>query len=113
MSNTKVTNVSMNIDVGLCSFCGACIAICPTHVGSKNLDYIPEKSADKPVVKDFQKCEKCRHTLCMQICPQLNIPSSSFNTNSYGYQGAYYSRSRMQEVLSRVQDGGTTTTLLL
>lgn len=113
LSNTKVTNVLMNIDVGLCSFCGACIAICPTHVGSKNLDYIPEKSADKPVVKDFQKCEKCRHTLCMQICPQLNIPSSSFNTNSYGYQGAYYSRSRMQEVLSRVQDGGTTTTLLL
>ncbi len=111
--STKVVNVQINIDAGFCSFCGACIAVCPTHVGSKNLDYIPEKSADKPIVKDSQKCEKCRHTLCMQICPQLNIPAKLFNTSSYIYQEAYYSRSKMQEALSRAQDGGTATTLLL
>lgn len=109
----KVLNISTNVDAGFCSFCGACIAICPTHVGSKNIDYIPEKFADKPVIKDFKKCEKCRHTLCMQICPQINIPSSLYSVDAYKHLEAYYSRSTVQEVLDRAQDGGTTTTLLL
>lgn len=49
----------------------------------------------------------------MQICPQINIPTGLFNVDTYSYREAYYSRSTMHEVLSRAQDGGTTTTLLL
>jgi coenzyme F420-reducing hydrogenase beta subunit len=111
--STKASNVLSNIDLGFCSFCGACISICPTHVGSKNLDYISEKYADRPVVKDSAKCEKCRHTLCMQICPQINISKNLFDVDSYSYIEAYYSKSRLPEVLSRAQDGGTATTLLI
>jgi len=101
-------NVSENINLGFCSFCGACIAVCPF----KNLEY-DYSTPSNPHVGPSTYCDKCRLTLCMQVCPQLRIPDELYNLEKYKFIEIYEARSKDTEILKRAQDGGATTSLLI
>ncbi len=104
----KPLNVSENIELGFCSFCGACIAVCPFN----NLSY-ELGNPSKPTLGDSKFCKKCKQTLCISACPQLNVPRELFSINTYVFSEAYEARSTMPEVIKVAQDGGAVTSLLI
>jgi coenzyme F420 hydrogenase subunit beta len=99
---------------GRCSGCAACVAICPTNV----FDYVDEH----PVNTRLNQCIDC--DLCVESCPELHlsdaevIPKSldSYATHDDGfgrYGSVYLTRSTRNDILSRSQDGGTVSSLLI
>ncbi|RLE77295.1 MAG: hypothetical protein DRJ44_02385 [Thermoprotei archaeon] len=82
-----------------CSFCGACISICPL----KSI----EIEEDYPKF-DPEKCTECG--LCNKVCPILNM---KFFVKELPILEAYTARTRLPEVREKGQDGGVVTTLLL
>ncbi|MCX8198451.1 MAG: Coenzyme F420 hydrogenase/dehydrogenase, beta subunit C-terminal domain [Sulfolobales archaeon] len=104
----RLLNVSENIERGFCSFCGACIAVCPFN----NLSY-ELSNPSKPTLGDSKFCKKCKQTLCVSVCPQLNVPRELFSINTYVFSEAYEARSTIPEVIKVAQDGGAVTSLLI
>ncbi len=104
----KPLNVSENIELGFCSFCGACIAVCPFN----NLSY-ELSNPSRPTLGDSKFCKKCKQTLCINVCPQLNVPRELFSINTYLFSEAYEARSTIPEVIKVAQDGGAVTSLLI
>jgi coenzyme F420 hydrogenase subunit beta len=94
-----------------CSFCGACIGVCPVKV-------IDEKD-EKPSIAG--RCIGCG--FCYAQCPHTpfnpkgdisKLFESSFKHDVIGYvKGVYSARSTDSEILKRAQDGGVVSTLLI
>lgn len=76
----------------LCCKCGVCSVICPYYT--------------KP------KCKECRERICLEACPQLVTDRLSIRSVPE-FKKAYTSRSKIPKILSKAQDGGTVTTLLV
>jgi len=107
--NKVFMNVSESINLGFCSFCGACIAVCPF----KNIAYDITKPS-LPKIGASTHCDKCKLTLCMQVCPQLSIPNDLYELPEKIEPIAIYAgRSKDEGVLKRAQDGGAVTSILL
>ena len=83
----------------ICSFCGACVSVCPLRCIDIGEDY--------PVF-DSEKCTECG--LCSRVCPILNM---NFFREELPVLEAYSARTTLPEVKERGQDGGVVTTLLL
>lgn len=92
------------IRMGLCSYCGSCIAVCPTASLRSSIEDL-----DKPsIVEDL--CINCG--LCILSCPQLNIPASLV-VGEPVVKAAYTGRTLIPEVRKVAQDGGIASSLLL
>ncbi len=82
-----------------CSYCGACISVCPVRSLEPGDSYpilIPEK------------CTNCK--LCNRVCPIVN--ANTF-TGEYNTLEMYTARTTLPEVAKVSQDGGVVTTILL
>jgi coenzyme F420 hydrogenase subunit beta len=98
-----------------CIGCAACVEVCPVNV----FDYV----ADKPVDTRHDGCVYCG--LCADVCPPAHLGGSSelgellitgddIKDEGFGrYRTAVLARARDREILSRAQDGGVVTTLLI
>lgn len=94
-----------------CSFCGACIGVCPVKA-------IDEKD-EKPSI--VGRCIGCG--FCYYQCPHITfdtqsvaskIFTSSFKHESLGYlKGVYAARSTDNEILKYAQDGGVASTIII
>jgi len=82
-----------------CSFCGACISVCPLKCLEVGDDY--------PIVNS-EKCIECG--LCSRVCPIINI---NFFKEEIPVKEYYTARTLLPEVAERAQDGGIVTTILL
>lgn len=102
------------VDTGRCIGCAACVSICPVDV----FDYAEEK----PVDTRESACVHC--VLCAEACPVLRPADNDLTDildlrsptidDGYGpYAYACYSRATDPELLSRGQDGGMVSALLL
>lgn len=99
------------VRVDKCSFCGACIGVCPVKA-------IDEKD-EKPAI--VSRCVGCG--FCYAQCPHTsfnvqNVIPRIFNTNIkhdvLGYfSKIYFAKSTDKEVLKYAQDGGVASTILL
>jgi coenzyme F420 hydrogenase subunit beta len=101
------------IDTGLCSACGACVAVCP----SEGLKMVEER----PVLLENCGPEGCN--ACYLACPRVSLPmkelkkrifkdGQSFEEGIGDYLGIYAARARDPEILEKGQDGGAVTALL-
>jgi coenzyme F420 hydrogenase subunit beta len=97
-----------------CVGCAACVEVCPVNV----FDFV----SDKPVDSRHDGCVYCG--LCAAVCPPAHLGSSHLaefvirgdevKDDGFGrYRTASLARSRNREILSRAQDGGVVTTLLI
>ena len=109
VSEIEFKNVSKSIELGFCSFCGACLSICPFN----NLTYSPD-TPSTPKVGPSTYCDRCKLTLCMQVCPQLRIPEELYDLSEKIKPIAIYvARSKDKSILERAQDGGAVTSILV
>lgn len=101
------------IDTGVCSACGACIAICP----SQCLEMVEERPM---LMKD---CDSDECNACYLVCPRVSLPvkelkkqifmdGQKFEEGLGEFLGVYAARAKDPEVLERGQDGGAVTALL-
>jgi coenzyme F420 hydrogenase subunit beta len=99
---------------GRCIGCAACVEVCPVNV----FDYVNEK----PVDSRHSGCVYCG--LCAAVCPPAHLGSADLGgllikgedvkDEGFGrYRTAVLARSRDPEILSRAQDGGIVSTLLI
>ena len=99
---------------GKCVGCAACVTICPTDV----FDYIDEQ----PTAAREDACVQC--VLCADVCPVLRPPDANLpgelglkqpiKDDGYGpYSYELYARSSRPEIVSRTQDGGVVSTILI
>jgi len=82
-----------------CSFCGACISVCPLKCLEIGEDY--------PVIVS-NRCTDCG--LCSRACPIINM---DFFKEEPPVQAYYSARTKLPEVAEKAQDGGVVTTILL
>ena len=97
--------IADSLERDLCSFCGACLAVCPKGALSEK-----DPSESKPCL-NRELCVDCG--LCGKVCPQVDLPSELYDAGSYRFLEAYEARATDNEVLERAQDGGAVTALLL
>jgi coenzyme F420 hydrogenase subunit beta len=99
---------------GRCVGCAACVEVCPVNV----FDYVD----DKPVDTRHEGCVYCG--LCAAVCPPAHLGSASLSRfiirgddvkdEGFGkYRTAVLARATNPEILSRAQDGGVVTALLV
>ena len=97
-----------------CIGCAACVEVCPVNV----FDYV----GDKPVDTRHDGCVYCG--LCAAVCPPAHLGSSQLSKfiirgegvkdEGFGrYRTAVLARAKDPEILSRAQDGGIVTAILL
>ncbi len=96
-------SVLESVDRGLCSFCGACIAVCPTKALGLDVEY------SKP--KLIGECRQC--SLCIKVCPQLDLEPELFNVDSYPVLEGLEARLSVEDLRQGVQDGGATTAIAI
>ena len=100
------------VETGICSGCGACVAVCPFKDA---LEYANEK----PLL--IGECKNCG--ICLRVCPRYNLQVDELDKLVFGrlrmpdevfgaYKSIYVSRSLDKEVLEKGQDGGVATTIL-
>jgi len=102
------------VDTGKCIGCASCVTICPVDV----FDYEDER----PVDTRIDACVNC--VLCAEVCPvlrpvdkdlprmlQLRDPAIDEGYGKYSY--ALYTRATDPEILSRAQDGGLVSALMI
>ncbi len=101
------------IDGGLCSACGACVAVCPSGC----LRIVDER----PTLLEGCKPEECN--ACYLACPRVSLPlaelkslifndGQSYEDGLGEFLGVYAARASDPKVLERGQDGGAVTALL-
>ncbi len=99
---------------GLCVGCGACVSVCP--VASLSM------VGDKPRLTGM--CIACQ--MCYNNCPRSYFSEEEVEERIFGrrrggeeetylgvYRACYAARSKDEEVLSRCQDGGAVTSILM
>ena len=97
-----------------CIGCAACVEVCPVNV----FDYVN----DKPVDARHSGCVYCG--LCASVCPPARLGSSSLGKfiitgddvkdEGFGrYRTAVLARAKDPEILSRAQDGGVVSAMLI
>lgn len=72
------------VDVGLCTGCGGCAAVCPTDAIA-----FPAKDPEPVLLGDCNACG-----LCYKICPRKNIPMSQIERMLFGRE-----RSKDEDIL--------------
>ncbi len=103
--------VSEVLNRDLCTFCGACVAVCPV--------YILQIQGEKPTMRG--KCELCQ--VCYYSCSAAEFPREEVEKKIFGrarnpdepigiYQTAANGRSTREEILTKSQDGGVVTSIL-
>lgn len=101
------------IDTGLCSACGACVAVCPSG-GLRMVD-------ERPTLLEGCKPEECN--ACYLACPRVSLPvkelkklifkdSQNYEEGLGEFLGVYAARASNPEVLEKGQDGGVVTALM-
>ena len=101
------------VDAGLCTFCGACAAVCPN-------DRI-EFKADGPALKE--ECPRNGEGACKDVCQRVVTFASKIGPNIFGFKakppsllGQYETivaaRATDPKILEVGQDGGAVTALL-
>ena len=96
-------NIKDCIEHKLCSFCGACISVCPSNALKVGLD--------NPTIEDKGFCETCEKNLCRVVCPQIDIEEKLYTTPTE-YMEIVIARSNIKEILKNCQDGGIASTLV-
>ncbi|UXM84510.1 Coenzyme F420 hydrogenase/dehydrogenase, beta subunit C-terminal domain [Methanococcus aeolicus] len=96
-------NIKECLDNKLCSFCGACISVCPSNALITGVD--------APDIENKGFCETCEKNLCKSICPQIDIEEQLYGKNPE-YEKIIIAKSKIGEILKNCQDGGITSTLL-
>ncbi len=102
------------VDAGLCTFCGACAAVCPN-------DRIEFKE-DGPALKE--ECPRNGQGACKDVCQRVVTFASKIGPNIFGFKakppallGQYETlvaaRATDPAVLEAGQDGGAVTALLM
>lgn len=97
-------NVYTNIVSEVCSYCGACIAVCP-----KNAVTLGDASESKPLCKK-EECIEC--SLCRKVCPQIDIPKELYNPENYKWIKALECKTRFKELEGKAQDGGVVSSIV-
>ena len=85
------------ISKGICSYCGACIAICPEgalQIGENTPKFLEEA------------CINCK--LCLKVCPMINTLETGKSRLKI-----FTARTLKPEIASKSQDGGVVTSLLV
>ena len=122
---TFVELINDVIKAGRCSECAACVIVCPYNV----LEYHESKPRRRPkdgLADDFCEVEhKLGCDVCAQVCPQLDDQEveladwfvrdgEAWQFGEYGwYKDFFVARATNKDVLTKGQDGGVVTTLLL
>ncbi len=101
------------VDTGMCTFCGACAAVCPNG--------IIEFSADGPALKE--ECPRNGQGACRDVCQRVVTFASKIGPNIFGFKakppsllGQYETlvsaRATDAAIQEAGQDGGAVTALL-
>jgi len=101
------------VDAGLCTFCGACAAICPNG----RIEF----RADGPALKE--ECPRNGQGACMDVCQRVVTFASKIGPNIFGFKakppsllGQYETivaaRATDPKIREAGQDGGAVTALL-
>ena len=97
MGPTRANVYDLVISRGLCSYCGACVAVCPR--GALRL------GVDAPEF-DREACADC--SLCVRVCPALDDAPPVRELPARLYVG----RAASEELRRRAQSGGVVTALI-
>jgi coenzyme F420 hydrogenase subunit beta len=100
------------VETGICSGCGACVAVCP-------FKDVLEYADERPIL--IGECKNCG--ICVRVCPRYNVQVDELDKLAFGrlrtpdevfgvYKSIYASRSLDGEILEKGQDGGVATTIL-
>ncbi len=84
------------INKGICSYCGACISVCPKEALSQD--------TDNPAFSS-EKCINC--SLCLKVCPHV---TKEFYEQKF--LEAYIARSLIEEISAYAQSGGIVSTII-
>jgi len=106
------------VEMGLCTGCGTCVAICPSSAieivrdESKKI-YLPQL--------DKEKCDECR--LCLEACPGYSVDLAKLNLDVFGkepedsllgnYVGCYLAHATDSDIRYNSASGGLVTSLLI
>ena len=99
-----------DLDSNLCTYCGTCVAVCPT----KSLEACNEK------IRLVGKCNSCG--LCFSICPGRYVSFNKLNRMFFGkesndiighHKSIYVAHSKNPDIRQRGSSGGAVTALLL
>lgn len=109
-------NVGEVVERGLCTGCGTCVGVCPSHsleMGLCDGILVPEVDAGK--------CTECG--LCVKSCPGFSLDMAKLNAEVFGRQPAdkvlgnisecYVGHSTDREVTSVCSSGGVVDQLLI
>ncbi len=97
-------SVYNNIVNEVCSYCGACIAVCP-----KNAVTLGGAGESKPLYRK-EECVEC--SLCRKVCPQIDIPGELYNPENYKWVKALECKTRFKELEGIAQDGGAVSSIV-
>jgi coenzyme F420 hydrogenase subunit beta len=113
---TVLDNIAEVVNGGLCTGCGTCAGVCPTHAiamrVSKDL-FLPEIDEDK--------CTRCR--ICVQCCPGYSVDLGKWSVDIFGklpedrflgcFRECYVGHSNDEEIRFSSSSGGVVTQILV
>lgn len=106
----RLENISEVVETGLCTSCGACVAVCPQQAVS--MDETPSGLLFASV--NQMQCNGCG--LCLRICGGHQLLSDLLPKNDDPFKGhvleAYCGYSCDPEIRDKGQSGGVTTAIL-
>lgn len=112
------------VAAGSCCECGSCVTVCPHNI-IEYIDGKPKQTAKASAAFDFCGIsESVGCDVCAAVCPRLwprenHLRDSVFNDDRpyegiFGvYRHIFVARTQRQDIVSRAQDGGIVTTLLI